>query len=292
MFEHLDDADPPQPGPLERARVFSRAAELVQHRRLVIGLCVAVIIALIAAIPGVLTAAGGTSKRVHTAAAPATTPTTSEGTSGIVNPITGEPIPGVSGPSATPTTAAPQVLGSSVTRPPVTSRTNPPSPTGGPQPGDSARSAQFTSSGTPCRNSSDPACGPFYWDPDPGPNEPLTGQVTFEPANPKAGDTVTFHITANDPDDGPLGICSTSYGDGANVVCDPIELMDPDHHCPKQYGPWTPPARKQGAMDTHDVHTYNNAGTYNVSFDTHSGSYCSSDPYASRANLTATVVVS
>src|SRR5437764_5123601 len=123
MFEHLDDANPPQPGSHERARVFSRADELVHHRRMLMGLGVAVVVALVAAVPGVLTAAGGSSKRVHTAASPATTPTTGEQTAGVVNPVTGEPIPGPSGPSATPTTT-PQVLGNSFIRPQPTTRTN------------------------------------------------------------------------------------------------------------------------------------------------------------------------
>src|SRR5438046_2046351 len=68
MFEHLDDTNPPQPGSRERARVFSRADELVLHRRMLMGLGVAVVVALVAAVPGVLTAAGGNAKRVRTAA--------------------------------------------------------------------------------------------------------------------------------------------------------------------------------------------------------------------------------
>jgi hypothetical protein len=142
-----------------------------------------------------------------------------------------------------------------------------------------------------CRNSSDPACGPFRWDPDPGPNQPLTGQVTSSPASPSAGEPVTFHVTASDPDDSPVQTCNVSYGDGQNIVCDPIELMDPDHHCPKQYGPWTPPARNPGSLDTTDQHTYQQPGSYDVTYTVHSGSYCNSDPYASSATVKTTVIV-
>jgi hypothetical protein len=266
----------------------------VYHRRIVIGLCVAVVIALVAAIPGVLTAAGGRAKHVHTAGAPGTPPTTGAQVPGIVNPITGEPAPGPLGAAVTPTTTASQVLGSSVSRPPPASRTNPPTQAGASQPGGSATapgSEPFTPSGTPCRNSSDPACGPFYWDPDPGANAPMTGQVTFSPANPKVGDQVTFRLTASDPDDSPVVYCSYSFGD-EGVVCDPGELMAPDTFCPKQYGPWTPPPRKPGTMDQTVTHVYNNSGTYDVYFGTHSGSYCSSDPYHGTINLRTTVVVS
>ena len=291
MFQHLDDANPPQPGPHERARVFSRVDELVHHRRMLMGLGVAVVVALVAAVPGVLTAAGGGAKRVHTAASPATTPTTSEETSGVVNPVTGEPVPG--GSSATPTTT-PQVLGNSFIRPQPTTRTNPAQGTTAPQPGRTSPTqpggqSTFTSPTTACRNSSDPACGPFFWDPDPGPNEPFTGQMTFAPANPKAGDAVTFHLTGTDPDADPVHTCNVSFGDGPDIVCDPAPAVNA---CPRQYGGWAPPPRKQGTLDESAQYTYAHPGTYKVSFDIRSAAEQCNNPYASSATLTTTVVVS
>jgi len=181
----------------------------------------------------------------------------------------------------TATTIAPAVL------PFVTSRTTAP-PT---RPG-AASAPGPTPTTTPCRNSQDPACGPFVWDPDPGPNQPLSGQVTYSPASPRAGDTVTFHFTANDPDDDTIAVCNFSYGDGQAVVCDPYELMVRGA-CPDPHGPWTPPARKPGTYDYAGYpHTYQQPGTYDASFDLHSGHYCNTDPYASSTTLHVRVIVS
>jgi hypothetical protein len=76
-----------------------------------------------------------------------------------------------------------------------------------------------------------------------------------------------------------------------SVVCDPYELMVAGA-CPEPYGPWTPPARKQGSFDDTQQHTYQQAGTYDVSFDLHSGHYCKTDPYASSTTLQVRVTVS
>ena len=205
---------------------------------------------------------------------------------GTVTPVVGDP----GGPqpdptvAAAPTTTTPaNVLGVSFTRTSTTSVTpviSPPKP-----------ASTTTTSTATCRNSTDPSCGPFRWDPDPGSNQPLTGEVTYSPASPKAGDEVTFHITASDPDDDHIIVCSADYGGSeGGYVCDPAEAMNPSL-CPKQYGPWTPPARKQGTLDRTDHHTYANAGTYEASFSLHSGGYCSSDPYASSTTLKTTVTV-
>lgn len=68
-----------------------------------------------------------------------------------------------------------------------------------------------------CRNSVDPACGPFRWDPPLPPNQPLTVKVTHTPATPKAGETVTFRVVVDDADGSVLldrtGIAN-HYGDG------------------------------------------------------------------------------
>src|SRR5207302_4809101 len=66
-----------------------------------------------------------------------------------------------------------------------------------------------------CRDSYDPACGPFRWDPDPGPNQPLTVTVTPQSQQGKVGQAVNFHVVADDPDARIARDCAViDFGDG------------------------------------------------------------------------------
>jgi hypothetical protein len=262
-------------------RPLERAAELVDRRRLLAGLGAAVAVTLVAAIPGVLTDSGGGARRVRAAAGPIG----QEGPPvGTVTPLVGDPGGPQPGPTVAPaptTTTPANVLGVSFTQTSTTTRTpviTPPKPA----------STTMTTSTPTCRNSTDPSCGPFRWDPDPGPNQPATGQLTSTQTGPDH--KLTFHVVANDPDATPVEICDISFGDGSNTVCDPRPAVDPSY-CPKQYGPWTPPASKQGALDATDEHTYPQAGTYDVSFGVRSAMNDCDNPYASTVTLTATVIV-
>jgi len=51
-----------------------------------------------------------------------------------------------------------------------------------------------------CRNSTNPQCGPFRWDPQPLPNRPMRVDVQIAPSHPRPGDVVTFTVVASDPD--------------------------------------------------------------------------------------------
>jgi hypothetical protein len=261
---------------------LEQVAQRFDRRHLLAGLAAAVVVTLIAAIPGVLTNSGGGDRRVRAAAAPAR----AEGPpSGTVNDAPGATVaPQPDAGSASPTTPGhpdAQVLGVTFERTSTTSVT----PVVTPPRSDATTTT--TASKPSCRNSTEPSCGAFRWDPDPGPNQPATGTVTATQSAP--GQPVSFRVQASDPDAEPVAICNISFGDGNNVVCDPRPRMDPSS-CPKQYGPWTPPAAQRGELDTTNEHTYQ-PGKYDVSFDVRSAMNDCNNPYASTVTLTATVVV-
>jgi hypothetical protein len=144
-----------------------------------------------------------------------------------------------------------------------------------------------------CRNSAEPACGPFRFDPQPGPDSPMIVQVDVEPAAPVAGQEVVFRLTLTDPDGVSYNGTVFGFGDGgiAGASYPPCE----------RFGPWDPPPR-QPASATEVVlvrHTYHQPGTYAVSFAFEAGPFACVDiatgrgdrPYASSATGTATVVV-
>jgi hypothetical protein len=144
-----------------------------------------------------------------------------------------------------------------------------------------------------CRNSTDPRCGEFRWDPDPGPNAPLTVQVTFAPSNPKAGETVEIRVVTDDPDAPRLSGwgCGPSFGDGPGPAC-VTGLCASDG---QPYGPWTPPARAALHHEETLSHVYADAGTF--TFTVHrvsSEGDCKwpPNPYGSGGQGTATITVS
>lgn len=146
----------------------------------------------------------------------------------------------------------------------------------------------------PCRNSTDPTCGPFRFDPQPGADNPMTVQVTIEPAAPVAGQPMVFHLTLTDPD-------GVSY-DGTNFNFGNSGIGGSTPEPCAKFGPWDPPARDPAsATQTLNVtHTYFEAGTYTATFAFDAGPFDCVDsvtgrgdrPYASSATGTLTVTVS
>ena len=146
----------------------------------------------------------------------------------------------------------------------------------------------------PCRNSTDPECGPFRFDPQPAADRPMTVEVTAEPAAPVAGQAVVFHITLTDPDGVSYNGTNFNFGNSGLGGSTPAP-------CAK-FGPWDPPAPDPAsATDTMDVtHTYFDAGSYTATFFFDAGPFDCADsvtgrgdrPYASSATGTVTVVVS
>lgn len=121
-----------------------------------------------------------------------------------------------------------------------------------------------------CENSYDPACGDFYWDPAPAPNQEMTHTVVG-PTSVVAGQTLVFDVVFNDPDAQP------GYFDDDT---DGVHLLSACATEPR-FGPWTPPAPAAGS-GTHPV-TYQapeQPGTYfvNVVGSSRNGD-CQFDPY-------------
>ena len=234
MFDHLDDANPPQPGPVQRGRVSVRADALQRRRRIVTGLAIAVAVVLVAAIPGVLAASGGGTKKVQTAAGPATTSSTSVEAPGVVTPVT-------------------------ETVPPATTTSTPPATT-------TTSVKRTTSTTIVCRNSYNPACGPFHWDP-PVQDLGATMTITWTPSQPKVGEKVTFRVVIEDPDDPSPHYTykQWDYGEANGQIQDGDISQDT---CENRYGPWTPPQPAPGRYEQEGgyglEYTFSGAGPHNV----------------------------
>ncbi|HZQ28671.1 MAG TPA: hypothetical protein VFA94_13325, partial [Acidimicrobiales bacterium] len=136
-----------------------------------------------------------------------------------------------------------------------------------------------------CRNSYDPKCGQFHWDPAPAPAAPASLTVTFSPANPKAGDTVTFTVHHHDPDTNVVACGTEDYGD-QSVGCAADYPA-----CQTRYGPWDPPAKKPDDGTNTISHTYKAAGTYTVRIEYPAGPGCY-DPYAGKVSGSVTITIS
>ena len=138
-----------------------------------------------------------------------------------------------------------------------------------------------------CRNSADPACGPFRWDPAPPANQALTVSITVSPVPTATGDVVSFHVVAEDPD-GRIGTRSVDYGDGTGETSGGVPpCPDPAH------GPWTPPPPTPERVEATYQHTYSAPGSYTAVFRVRSFGPCP-DPviYANEGQVTVPLVVS
>ena len=140
-----------------------------------------------------------------------------------------------------------------------------------------------------CRNSVDPACGPFHFDPPPV-DEPMRVEVTVSPEEPEPDDEVTFTVRVED--DGPARpddcVNTQTYGERDEEVgvcsadCPPSE---------PRYGHWDPPPPERTSFEEKFRHTYREAGTYTATFRYNEGADCSSSPYRSRGEASVTVTV-
>jgi hypothetical protein len=153
--------------------------------------------------------------------------------------------------------------------------------------------AAVTTTTVACRNSSDPACGPFRFDPQPGLDAPMFVHIVVGPPSPVAGQEVEFTVTLTDPDGVSRAGSTYNWGDsgvGESSV----------HPCEK-YGPWDPPARDPArATEVLTLrHTYAQPGTYKVVFFFTGDPFDCVDsvtgrgdrPYASSASGTVTIEV-
>ncbi len=129
-----------------------------------------------------------------------------------------------------------------------------------------------------CVNSTDPACGPFRWDPAPGPNGELTASIAA-PATAAVGEQVTFEVTWSDPDATLTFDHFSADGVGLARSC----AVEP------RYGPWTPPAATAGSGALSYTHAFGAPGTYTVVVSLGTGE-CA-NPYGSDRTAEVTVVV-
>lgn len=151
-----------------------------------------------------------------------------------------------------------------------------------PVPDPSSASAQY---GTPlCGDGYDPTCGPFHWNRDPGPNEPLHVAVEGSTTD---GSTVSFLVTATDPDQKIDRNCiKVSYGDSKSepAVCIHYVCLEP-------FGPWLPPDKESDRLTRVFKHVFLKPGTYEVSFTFRSKSEACDHPYASLGSAKVQVTV-
>jgi len=109
----------------------------------------------------------------------------------------------------------------------------------------------------------------------------------MSPAHPVAGQTVTFSVSASDPD-APIdpGGCGTHHAFGDErygTTCSP-SCAAPDPSATYQ-----PVA---GRLDETFTHAYVAPGTYTAVFDYHSGGECTGNPYSSSGEARISVTVS
>ena len=116
----------------------------------------------------------------------------------------------------------------------------------------------------------------------------MTVAVSVSPAAPKAGETVTFRVTVDDPDGAELvgGQGSVDYGDGT-----PVGSYGGHLDCVGWSGPWTPPDPVPLHKELTYQHSYAAAGTYTVTFAFTSLGNCAYGPSEAvqKASLTVTV---
>lgn len=138
-----------------------------------------------------------------------------------------------------------------------------------------------------CVNSFDPACGKFYWDPDPGTNAPVSITIRLSSTTVQVGETITATVTVSDPD-APIQCASFEWGDNGTYIGTAIASRG-------RFGRWeTPP--KHPSQETFTVsHRYENAGPHQVLYSVNSGTGgcrdVGADPYASGGSASANLIV-
>lgn len=208
----------------------------------------------------------------------------------------------------TTTTEAPEVLGETTQRvpdassepaaPPVSPAT--PAPTTAPStapataaPAAPAAPAPTTTTTTPpCRNSTDPSCGSFSWDPAPGPYEVEIYAVST-PIAARVGEPVRFAVEYVDPaGTDAQGACLNWYVSDPGVVnTSSCEVINPS--CART-GPHDPPAPVGDRILLERTITFETPGEHEVriggNIGTHLADGCES-PYRNSFTRTFTIVV-
>lgn len=209
-------------------------------------------------------------------------------------------------PTTTTTAApdAPEVLGETTEREPdavdgpaaPAPAPAPAAPTTAPAPAPAPTPAPTTTAAPPtttaCRNSTDPACGEFSWDPQPGPYEVEVYAVST-PIAATAGEPVTFAVDYVDPA-GPdaQGACLNWWvSDPAVVNTSSCEVIATS--CART-GPHDPPAPSSERIPLERTITFETPGEHEVRIEgnigTHLADGCES-PYRNTFTRTFTITV-
>ncbi|MGH9137458.1 MAG: hypothetical protein ACRD0G_10485 [Acidimicrobiales bacterium] len=135
-----------------------------------------------------------------------------------------------------------------------------------------------------CRDDTSPVCGPFRWDPEPGPNAPMTITISA-PVRAFEDESVRISVTFDDPDARPWSNCrEIRPGSGP-----PVKDACGQPECPTLYGPHTPPARAGGSETVELDVRYDEPGTYTITAVGESASPYCGDPYGSTAHAERTI---
>jgi len=173
----------------------------------------------------------------------------------------------------TTTTTTTTVAGTPVTAAPDTTAAPGPTPSSAPPApaplsvGPSTPVPQDTTTVPPIcpKNSTDVACGPFFWDPPSNGNQPLTVSASASPTNPRVGDVVTFTVQVVDPDHPVTDNCAEiDFGDGQRA-----QLPCSHPQCPDAHGAWEPPPAIPGNQTFTYTHQYAAERPYTASFTFH-----------------------
>lgn len=149
-----------------------------------------------------------------------------------------------------------------------------------------------TTSTTVCRNSTDPACGPFRWEPAPSPNQRLAVRVMREPFEVVAGEPVTWRVEGEDTDAQVVWCQVYDLGDGTTMGTVGSFCGNGPGCTGRRFGPWSPPSTKAGAYHYEVSHTYAEPGTYTARFFVYSEDGGECHPYGNRETAAVTVSVS
>ena len=135
-------------------------------------------------------------------------------------------------------------------------------------------------------------CGPFRWDPPPGPNSPIEILITYSPIAPRIGEAVT--ITAHVLDaDAWIGDVTMTFGDEDVITIPPASIVGCEAAQPA--GPWSPPTPSPDDLVKTFRHTYSAAGDRRLAVYAASPEFlnptCPPHPYASQATASLPIHV-
>jgi hypothetical protein len=157
-----------------------------------------------------------------------------------------------------------------------------------------------------CHNSLDRRCGAFFYTTTPQGNQALNAVVTSSPLEPRVGETVTFTVTAIDPDADQVTVTKTDFGDRDAYVLGGefgrglkqltamgyLRVIAATRTGPT--GPWDAPIARGVPFTKTYTHAYTTAGHFTFKADLRSDNSTAApthDPYTSVGNVSLGVEV-